>query len=204
MVAASGKEDGQSGGCLNHKRNIERYVNPIGLFSNVQCGVIQKRQHEVTLMDKQLHCLQADLPYKNVKVMSQSWSYDTSVIRDTLKRLEVTSDLPSFGLNDMLLLFNYGRLSAPGSLPAWTTGSDEVTLITDISFLRHSQRCLEWLQYLLRPEAVKCRSHTHMVHASKVAKAKGSWESMSSLIDREKYTLLGEIWGDYVIESRAL
>lgn len=39
--------------------------------------------------------------------------------------------------------------------------------IADTSFLRRSQPCLEWLQYLHRPEAVNCGSHTHMACASR-------------------------------------
>lgn len=44
-------------------------------------------------------------------------------------------------------------------------GNREVTLITDISFLHHSEQCLELLHYLLRPGALNCGSHTHMAHA---------------------------------------
>lgn len=44
-------------------------------------------------------------------------------------------------------------------------GNNDVTLITDISFLHHSEQCLELLHYLLRPGALNSRSHTHMAHA---------------------------------------
>lgn len=81
---------------------------------------------------------------------------------------------------DMLPLFIYCHLPATDLLPDLAMGNSEVTLITDISFLPYSQQCLEWLHYLLRPEAVNCRSHTHMAYASWVTKAKGSLESGSS------------------------
>lgn len=94
------------------------------------------------------------------------------------KRVPKTS--PFFCLSHTLPLFIYCHLPATNLLPASAMGNSEVTLITDVSFLHHSQQCLEWLQYLLRPEAVNCRSHTHMAYASWTAEAKGSWESSSS------------------------
>lgn len=85
-----------------------------------------------------------------------------------------------FSLSNILPLFIYCHLPATNLLPDLTMGNSEVTPITDISFLHHSQQCLEWLHYLLRPEAVNCGSHTHMAYASWAAKAKGSWEKSSS------------------------
>lgn len=55
-------------------------------------------------------------------------------------------------------------------LPRFALGSSEVTPIADTSFLRCSQPCLEWLQYLHRLKAVNCGSHTHMACASRAAK----------------------------------
>lgn len=80
----------------------------------------------------------------------------------------------------MCPLLIYSHLPAADLLPGSAMGNSEVTLITDTSFLHYSQRCLEWRQYLLKPEAVKSRSHTHMAYASKATKVKGSWESSSS------------------------
>lgn len=94
------------------------------------------------------------------------------------KSLPKTS--PFFCLSDMPPLFIYCHLPATDLLPDSAMGNSEVILITDISFLHHSQQCLEWLQYLLRPEAVNCRSHTHMAYGSWATKAKGSWESSST------------------------
>lgn len=81
---------------------------------------------------------------------------------------------------DLLPLFIYCHLPAADLLPDSAMGNSEVILITDISFLHHSQQCQEWQCYLLRPAAVNCRSHTHTIYASWVTKAKRSLESSSS------------------------
>lgn len=58
-----------------------------------------------------------------------------------IKILPKTS--PFLCLNDMLPLFIYSHLPAADLLPDSAMGNSEVTLITDISFLHHSQQCLE-------------------------------------------------------------
>ena len=138
--------------------------------------------------------------YLGNKIMSYWWCTQNqkwyTVLFLKKKKLEQKTFLkPSlFSSVKLLPLFIYCHLSATHLLPDSTMGNSEVTLITDISFLHHSQQCLEWLQYLLRPKAVNCWSHTHMAYASWATKAKGSWESSSSSYRQEKYILLKETW----------
>lgn len=113
------------------------------------------------------------------------------LLDDNIAELGITSlpkTSPLSCLKDMVPLFISSHLPAADLLPDSAMGNSEVTLITDISFLHHSQQCLEWWQYLLRPEAVDCRSHTHMACASWATKVKGSWESIFFLIQTEKMT----------------